>query len=276
MVHRVLTAWNDNCNIAQLSSGLHLSKERYSGYISRHTSAGIQGEYPSVQMRRAACQRRIDNTTVRSDTRDFGNGEIVTTPKEPSQPKRPTKIGTPKTGTPKTSSVPNKVDASCYAMLLTKDEAGLTGFPATLLPGNRILVRDLPFERLDGICPGEVSVLPPPGSDLPVRRAQPTGTFAHRATENAPTVTAIITLATSVADVRVPEHLTTEKQFEDLISRFDGDLHAGLAAEGMRTALLTEERVVAKAPRKITCTPPQIVVGAKYRWSLCSWLGIFC
>ncbi|WP_146135309.1 hypothetical protein [Antricoccus suffuscus] len=214
-------------------------------------------------------------------------------PKRPIEPKRPKKVTksgalkdgaakdgapkvpAPKTGTPKTDK-PDKVDDSCYAMLLTKDEAGLTGFPATLLPGNRILVRDLPFERLDGICPGEVSVLPPPGSDLPVRRAQPTGTFAHRATEDAPTVTAIITLATPVADVRVPDHLTTEKHFEDLISRFDGDLHAGLAAEGMRTALLTDERVLTKAPRKITCTPPQVVVGMKYRWSLCSWLGIFC
>ncbi len=221
----------------------------------------------------------------------------MTTPKEPSNPKRPTrasaskadvpKAGTPKTstpktrvpiktGTPKTSGGPEKVDDSCYALLLTKDEAGLTGFPATLLPGNRIFVRDLPFERLDGICPGEVSVLPPPGSDLPVRRAQPTGTFAHRATKDAPTVTAIITLSTSVADVRVPEHLTSEKHFEELISRFDGDLHAGLAAEGMRTGLLTDERVLAKTSPKITCTPPEIMVGGQYRWSLCSWLGIFC
>ena len=218
----------------------------------------------------------------------------MTTPKEPRRPRkvakastaktstsktRAPKINSPKTGRPETSE-PDKIDNSCYALLLTNDEAGLTGFPATLLPGNRILVRDLPFERLDGICPGEVSVLPPPGSDLPVRRTQPTGTFAHRSTKDAPTVTAIITLASAVADVRVPDHLTTEKHFEDLIRRYDGDLHAGLAAEGMRTGLLTDERVLTKTTPttkpKITCTPPEIVVGGQLRWSLCSWLGIFC
>lgn len=249
-----------------------------------------------MQMRHRRFHRKIDDTTVRSDTREFGNGEIVTTPKDPSNPKRPTrasasKVGTPETSTPKinapktpirkagppkTSSQPEKIDDSCYALLLTKDKAGLTGFPAALLPGNRILVRDLPFERLDGICPGEVSVLPPPGSDLPIRRAQPTGTFAHRATKDSATVTAIITLATAVADVRVPEHLTSEKHFEDLINRFDGDLHAGLAAEGMRPGLLTDERVLTKRQPKITCTPPEIIVGKQFRWSLCSWLGIFC
>jgi len=163
-----------------------------------------------------------------------------------------------------------------YPLLLTKDDAGLTGFPAALLPGNRVLVRDLPADRVGGISAGEVSLIPPPGSDLPVRRARPTGSFVHRTSDDAPTVNAIVTLDSPVADVRIPEHLTDEKHFEDLLSRHDGDLHAGLVAEGMSARPLGAEQPPARASQKLAFTPPEITVDHKLGWSLCSWLGIFC
>lgn len=224
-------------------------------------------------MSRDGCRRRIDDATIRPDACELTTGDTVTTPSEPTNDPRPGKGATPKRGG---SSGPATPDDIGYPLLLTNDEAGLSGFAATLLPGDRVFVRDLPFERLDGICAGEVVLIPPPGSDLPVRRARPTGSFAHRVSNDAPTVTAIVTLASPVADVRIPEHLTNEKHFEDLLNRHDGDLHAGLVAEGMRTSLLAADQVLARPPQKIVCTPPQITVGYQLRWSLCSWLGIFC
>ena len=59
-------------------------------------------------------------------------------------------------------SIPNEpaTDFNPYVLLLTNDDAGLTGFRGDLLPNDRVLIKDLPVERLDGICPGEVLVIP--------------------------------------------------------------------------------------------------------------------
>jgi len=175
---------------------------------------------------------------------------------------------------PDTESVP-------YVLLLTNDADGLTGFPGTLLPNGRLLVRSLPVERLDGICPGEVVVIPPPGSQEPVQRVRPTGTRARRSSERAPTVTAVITLSRPVAHIPIPEEAATPAAFDKLMSENDGDIVAALGAAGMKITSLRSADAARGADARqrdagATCTAPEVQIGLEASMSLCDWLGIFC
>jgi hypothetical protein len=163
-----------------------------------------------------------------------------------------------------------------YVLLLTNDESGLTGFPATLLPNGRVLVRDLPVEHLKGICPGEVVIIPAVDSTLPVQRVRPVSTRAQRTTEKSPTVVAVITLARAVADVPLPDSESTSALLDGLSERFDGDLVAGLQSVGS-TAVLTPlgaEFVAQDAGAE--CTEPVVIVGMLNTLTICDVLGIFC
>jgi len=173
-------------------------------------------------------------------------------------------------------TTPSHAKQAAYVLLLTNDEAGLTGFPGTLLPNGRVLVRDLPFERLRGICPGEIVVIPSIDSDLRVRRVRAIGTRAQRATEDSPTVLAVIRLAHRVADVPLPDSVSTREALDALRERFDGDIGAGLAAAGMSATLVAPGDESAARIRRVECADPLVHVGPLNDLSLCDWLGIFC
>jgi len=167
-------------------------------------------------------------------------------------------------------SVPNEPapDFDPYVLLLTNDDAGLTGFRGDLLPNNRVLIKGLPAERLDGICPGEVLVIPPLGSSGAVLRVRPTGTKAFREADDSPTVIAVVSLASPVANIPLPDALT-EKGFHDLVVEHGGDVVAGLRAGGVTRTALTPDQLALIADRVAVsgnagdepnqCTPPDII-----------------
>ena len=167
-------------------------------------------------------------------------------------------------------SIPNEPDPDFnpYVLLLTNDDAGLTGFRGDLLPNDRVLIKDLPAERLDGICPGEVLIIPPPGSSGEVLRVRPTGTTAFREAEDSPTVIAVVSLAFPVANIPLPDALT-KTGFHDLVVEHGGDVVAGLRAGGVTRTALTADQVALTADRVAQsgnagdgpsqCTPPVIV-----------------
>ena len=167
-------------------------------------------------------------------------------------------------------------DSTPYVLLLTNDKAGLTGFPASLLHNGRVLVRDLPVERLGGICPGEILVIPSPDSGLPVQRLRATGTRAQVASKDSPTAVAVITLSSPVADVALPESASTKEALEALKDRYDGDLAAGLQAEGMKVELLPVDNVNCFPADRVDCTEAVVHVTPLGDFTLCDWLGIFC
>ena len=161
-------------------------------------------------------------------------------------------------------SIPNEPDTDFnpYVLLLTNDDAGLTGFRGDLLPNDRVLIKDLPVERLDGICPGEVLVIPPPGSSGGVLRVRPTGTKAFRETADSPTVVAVVILASPVAHIPLPDTLTAPA-FQDLVAERGGDVIAALRDGGVTCTALTAEQLAKsrKAQHQPDrCTPPKITV----------------
>lgn len=145
-----------------------------------------------------------------------------------------------------------------------------------MLPNGRVLVRDLPFERLRGICPGEIVVIPSVDSGFPVQRVRAIATRAQRARNDSPTVLAVIRLARRVADIPLPESVSTREALVALTARFDGDVAAGLEAAGMRATLFAAEpEDLVRAPI-VECADPLVEVGPISSLSLCDWLGIFC
>lgn len=167
-------------------------------------------------------------------------------------------------------------DSAPYVMLLTSDGAGLTGFPATLLPNAQVLVRNLPVEHLTGIGSGEIIIIPSPNSDLPVQRVRATGTLAQLTNENSPTAFAVITLSRPVADVPLPDSASTREALEALRDRFDGDLAAGLQAEGMTATLLPVDAQRVASTARVVCTEPLVRVGPLRDFSLCDILPVHC
>ena len=163
-----------------------------------------------------------------------------------------------------------------YVLLLTNDEAGLTGFPASVLGNTRILVRDLPVERLRGICSGEVLFIPSPESGRPVQRFRAIGTRAQVTSDKSPTALAVITLSSPIGEVSLPESASTPEALEDLKNRFDGHLAAGLDAAGVKIELLPVDRVSFLPADRVKCTEPVVHVGLLQSFSLCDWLGIGC
>ena len=161
-------------------------------------------------------------------------------------------------------SIPNEPDPDFnpYVLLLTNDDAGLTGFRGDLLPNDRVLIKDLPAERLDGICPGEVLIIPPPGSSGEVLRVRPTGTTAFRETADSPTVIAVVSLAFPVANIPLPDALT-KTGFHDLVVERGGDVIAALRAGGVTCTALTAAQLARSRKAQIKpdrCTPPEITV----------------
>ena len=166
-----------------------------------------------------------------------------------------------------------------FVLVLTRDRAGFNGFPADLLPNGRVLIKDFPFDRLNGICPGEVVVIPEsPGE--PIQRVHPVSTRAMQV-NGADTVTAVITLEHPVADIPLPQSLQTEQALRDMITETNGDILTGLRSAGMTIRPLAPEVISARRPRahRPTCTPPEVRDGdaiTDASFSLCDWLGIFC
>ena len=165
-------------------------------------------------------------------------------------------------------------ESAPFVLVLTRDDAGFNGFPAELLPNGRVLINDFPFARLNGICPGEVVVIPESAS-APIQRVQPIGTRALRV-NGAETVTAVITLEHPVADIPLPESLRTEQALREMITRTNGDIVTGLRSAGMTIRPLAPEAIARrrKAPRP-TCTPPVVRDGdgiTDAGFSLCDWL----
>jgi|SRR6478672_10631701 hypothetical protein len=170
-------------------------------------------------------------------------------------------------------------ESAPFVLVLTRDDAGFNGFPADLLPNGRVLIKDFPFDRLGGICPGEVVVIPE-SARQPTQRVRPIGTRALRVA-GAETVTAVVTLEHPVADIPLPQSLQSEEALRDMITRHNGDILTGLRSAGMTVRPLAPEALAAlrpKAPRP-TCTPPEVRDGDAVidtSFSICDWLGIFC
>lgn len=168
-------------------------------------------------------------------------------------------------------------EAAPFVLVLTRDDAGFNGFPADLLPNGRVLIKDFPFDRLNGICPGEVVVIPESAGE-PIQRVRPIGTRALRV-NGADTVTAVVTLEHPVADIPLPQSLQTEHALLDMITQTNGDILTGLRSAGMTIRALAPEAISARRPRapRPTCTPPEVRDGDTFAsFSLCDWLGIFC
>lgn len=123
-----------------------------------------------------------------------------------------------------------------YVLLLTRDEIGVSGFPGILVPGDQVMVPDLPADRLYGIEAGEIVVIPPPESEQEVLRVRATRTDALRV-DGAETVTAVIHLAGSVAQVPRGQISTPEAFQELVLNRHPGDLISGLRAVGVTPTL---------------------------------------
>lgn len=123
-----------------------------------------------------------------------------------------------------------------YVILLTRDAAGVTGFPGILLPDDKVAIQNVPQERLPGIEFGEVVVVPPPDSTIPVRRVRPaSATWFRDARNDRPTV--VVDLAQSVADVRVS---ISHPQLIDQLTQHEGDIGLALRSAGLVISLRPE------------------------------------
>jgi hypothetical protein len=164
-----------------------------------------------------------------------------------------------------------------FVLVLTRDDAGVTGFSADLLPNGRVLIKDFPYDRLNGICPGDVVVIPE-SAGAPIQRVRPIGTRALRV-NGGDTVTAVITLEHPVADIPLPESLRTEHALRDMITRTNGDILAGLRSAGMTIRPLAPGAGRRPKGPRPACSPPEVRDGdaiTDASFSLCDWLGIFC
>jgi hypothetical protein len=166
-----------------------------------------------------------------------------------------------------------------FVLVLTRDDAGTNGFPADLLPNGRVLIRDFPFDRLGGICPGEVVVIPE-SARQPIQRVRPIGTRALRV-HGSETVTAVVTLEHPVADIPLPQSLRSKEALRDMINQNNGDILTGLRSAGMTIRPLGPEALATLRPRspQPTCTPAEVRDGDAVTdpsFGICDWLGIFC